>query len=602
MSYKKENFIEKSIISYIHIIKIKYGFTSNEELVKSVTEHLKKINKLIFFAVKFYFIYINFILLVFFGKYFFKLDPEKAINILKKFNYLFIINKKIEELFHAILCIHYFNNEKIKKNYLQNSNIYDAQNKNKKFEFIVVGSGPGGSITAAEIMKHSDSTLLVDKGNYFELPKTKHPGDEFLKKWSSGGINTTIYNTQINFASGNCLGGGSEINSGLYHYPDKEFLIKWKKKYNTNEISFNDLEKYILETKKFSGVNQLNLISSKQERYFLDGAKKLNLKIENIPRLISLNNENQFKKNSMSRTYLKSYLDNNGKVLLNTEIIKISYKNYEWLIDCLDNIKQKKFQIKSKFLFLCCGSIYTNKILIKSNLKKINSKSTLKNFKFHPMIKVIAEYDQKIQDGNNEVHSFQVTEFYPKSIIGNAASSIQFLLTNFTQQMKIYNHIKRNWKNMSIFHSTTSLGAGNIKYDGIISKDFLATYAFKNEEKKILIEAFEKLLDFVFSTGAIKIIPIMDDAPILLKNNYKNIIKKKTFLKKIKMSSVHILGGVTMGEDNNCVADSFGKVKNYQNLFVNDSSLINTSLLRNPQGTVMAIALRNIRNFFAKYK
>ena len=62
------------------------------------------------------------------------------------------------------------------------------------------------------------------------------------------------------------------------------------------------------------------------------------------------------------------------------------------------------------------------------------------------------------------------------------------------------------------------------------------------------------------------------------------------------------MGGVTSGEKKDCVVNSYGQFNGQKNLFVNDSSLINTSLLRNPQGTVMAIALRNIRNFFAKYK
>ena len=53
-----------------------------------------------------------------------------------------------------------------------------------------------------------------------------------------------------------------------------------------------------------------------------------------------------------------------------------------------------------------------------------------------------------------------------------------------------------------------------------------------------------------------------------------------------------------MGETKNSITDSYGMMKSYKNLFVNDSSLINTNLLKNPQGTVMTIALRNIRNFF----
>ena len=56
-----------------------------------------------------------------------------------------------------------------------------------------------------------------------------------------------------------------------------------------------------------------------------------------------------------------------------------------------------------------------------------------------------------------------------------------------------------------------------------------------------------------------------------------------------------------MGEKNSCTTDSFGKIKEYKNLYINDSSLINNKLLRNPQGTVMSIAYRNIENFVKNY-
>ena len=52
-----------------------------------------------------------------------------------------------------------------------------------------------------------------------------------------------------------------------------------------------------------------------------------------------------------------------------------------------------------------------------------------------------------------------------------------------------------------------------------------------------------------------------------------------------------------MGEEKKCLVDSYGKMKNFHNIYVNDSSLINHSLLKNPQGTIMSIANRNIVHF-----
>jgi choline dehydrogenase-like flavoprotein len=55
-----------------------------------------------------------------------------------------------------------------------------------------------------------------------------------------------------------------------------------------------------------------------------------------------------------------------------------------------------------------------------------------------------------------------------------------------------------------------------------------------------------------------------------------------------------------MGEDRSLTgADSFGRVWGYDNLRVNDASLVPDAPGVNPQGTIMAIAARNTDHFLA---
>ena len=118
--------------------------------------------------------------------------------------------------------------------------------------------------------------------------------------------------------------------------------------------------------------------------------------------------------------------------------------------------RRKIITFYCKYLFLCCGSLYTNEILLKSNIIKKNDQI---DFKFHPMVKIIADYGKKVQDLNCDVHQFQVTEFYPKYILGNASSSPQFLLNNFLDNKEKYEYIKKNYLNLSIYHATFSIGS-----------------------------------------------------------------------------------------------------------------------------------------------
>jgi choline dehydrogenase-like flavoprotein len=58
--------------------------------------------------------------------------------------------------------------------------------------------------------------------------------------------------------------------------------------------------------------------------------------------------------------------------------------------------------------------------------------------------------------------------------------------------------------------------------------------------------------------------------------------------------TVHLFSSVPMGEAAHCPADSYGNVRGVRNLHVNDAALLPDAPGVNPQGTVMAVAHRNV--------
>ena len=61
---------------------------------------------------------------------------------------------------------------------------------------------------------------------------------------------------------------------------------------------------------------------------------------------------------------------------------------------------------------------------------------------------------------------------------------------------------------------------------------------------------------------------------------------------------MHAFSSCPIGENpNRTAADSFGKVRGYENLYLNDASMLPDSPGVNPQGSVMALARRNVLRF-----
>ena len=101
----------------------------------------------------------------------------------------------------------------------------------KKYKIIVIGSGPGGCVPALMAAEQGHDVLMIEEGdgNFIKKDQPFSP-DEMNNKYRNAGQTIAYGTPYINYAEGMCVGGGSEINSGLYHRIPEEVLCKWEKK------------------------------------------------------------------------------------------------------------------------------------------------------------------------------------------------------------------------------------------------------------------------------------------------------------------------------------------------------------------------------------
>ena len=67
------------------------------------------------------------------------------------------------------------------------------------------------------------------------------------------------------------------------------------------------------------------------------------------------------------------------------------------------------------------------------------------------------------------------------------------------------------------------------------------------------------------------------------------------------LMTIHLFSSCPMGENRSkCAVDSFGRVHSVANLHVNDASILCGAPGVNPQGTIMALARRNVLRFLNK--
>ncbi len=534
----------------------------------------------------------NIFSLIIFRKKFNNLEFTKKDYLFKKLQKIKILNsEKSLELFNALISINLINDEKLKKIKSPKINIKHY------YDCIVIGSGPAGSVTGLELIRNNKDTIILEMGSNFNIPNQKHPGDEFLKKWLNSGLSSTFGNSRTQYSSGSCLGGGSEINSGLFHNIDTSYLKKiYEDKDNYEKyIDPNFLKKMVSSIKNFQVEN---LPYFKNLHQYIDhGSEKLDWNSENLKKFSTINKD-KISKNSMSNTYLREYREKGGRILENFKVKKINLLENN-IIEIIAKNRKQLVKLKCNNLFLCCGAPYSSKLLAEN---KLISKKVNENFHFHPMIKIISKFKEEVNSESSiDVITTQITEFYPKFLFGNAASGKQFLKIATFGNREAFNDVEKNYKKMSIFHSTFSVGSTKVFNIPFLDELLIFTNISKYE-KSLMNDGIKKLIKFLFACGAQYLI-LCDEKNTKIEKKHIKFIDSILNNINFNISSVHLLGGLRMSSDKSSTLDMYGKVKNIShNLYVNDSSLLSYDLLRNPQSMVMQVAHINIKNFLDNAK
>ena len=470
---------------------------------------------------------------------------------------------------------------------------------NTNFDYIVIGSGPGGAIPASFLKERGYNVLILDKGqNYSNEKVDSFSYKEMRKMYKHGGLSVSLGNQIINYVEGYCVGGGSEINSGLYHQTPKNILHKWATEYSLMESDYPTLAKYYKDVEKKLCVNHYPKGKVPGSSLKLaQGAKELGWQYDEIPRWFKYKQDGSTdgEKMSMSKTYIKDFLSNEGLLLGGTSVDKLKKTANGWEVYIENN--SQKHNIKSKNVILSAGAIGTPLILQRSGLSKLAGNK----LEMHPTIKVVALFKEHINSEKMGVPVHQVKEFSPDFTFGCSISSPPYLRVAMLDHYKHVSLVDEQWHQMAVYYAMIiPQGTGKVRKLPIF-KDPLVRYNLTHKDRETLAEALKKLCKLLLAAGAQILFPSIHNGPII--KNMRDLILLPSIINSSKTSlmTVHMFSSCPMGENRDiCVVDSYGKVHGQENLWVSDASILPSAVGVNPQGTIMAFAHRNVEKIIAE--
>lgn len=466
-------------------------------------------------------------------------------------------------------------------------------------EIAVIGSGPGGAITAALLAESGRDVMLIEEGPNLSVESAPaFSRAEIVQKYRNGGVTVAMGGAKVVYAEGRCVGGGSEINRGLYVRTPSETLEAWHRDFRVEATREADLEPHFEACEEAVGLSYLPAGAAPPASLKLaEGAASLGWDAMEVPRLFRYESDGREpRKQSMTQTFLPRYLKAGGQLLPDTKAMRLRRHGARWELRaeyCADGVPSRQVDIAAETVFVACGAIQTPVLLRRSRI----SRSAGNSLRFHPMVKVVARFPEEVNlpGAYDPVH--QIKEFCPRFSMGcsiNSPATIALAMADHPEQLP---EVDRDWRKMAVYYAEIFGGNGTVRtLPGF--RDPLVRVRFSPWEMTELGEALRKLCQCLFAAGAVALYPGISGSGVLKSEADLEKIPEVLPLDRTNLMALHLFSTCPMGEDRSrCVTDSFGRVHGADGLYIADASLLCRSPGVNPQGSIMAIAHRNVLEY-----
>ncbi|MBE9142418.1 GMC family oxidoreductase [Planktothrix mougeotii] len=475
-----------------------------------------------------------------------------------------------------------------------------------KVEIAIIGSGPGGAITACLLAEAGRDVLLIEEGDDLPLESCQpFSVEEMVQKYRNGGLTAAFGQPKIQYVEGRCVGGGSEINSGLYHRTPPDILEQWRTEFEVDALTEVDLIPHFEACEQAVNVCYLPGKAPTASLKLHEGAIRLGWQSLEVPRWFRHEESDETSvpkgtRQSMTKTFIPRALKAGCKLLANTRINSLQQTDKTWILTGTrqgNNIPENSIKIQAETVFVCCGAIQTPALLRRSGIKNNIGNS----LRMHPTVKIIAQFNENINALDMGVPVHQVKEFSPRFSFGCSISSLPYLSVGMTDHPQYTETVEKQWQNMAIYYAMiTGEGSGTVRNIPFYRDPFVR-YKLTSQDLKDLSEALQKLALLLFEADAKILYPSISNTSPLTHPQDLSTIAEKLPVKQTNLMTVHVFSSCPMGENlQKCAVNSFGQVHGFNNLYIADASLLCTAPGVNPQGSIMTIARRNALKFLDK--
>ncbi|MEB2314283.1 MAG: GMC family oxidoreductase [Sorangiineae bacterium] len=476
-------------------------------------------------------------------------------------------------------------------------------------DVVVIGSGAGGAVTALELARAGVDVLVIEEGERHSLEDYgASPPEAMRRLYRRTGMTPITGRVPIGYVEGRCLGGSTEINSGFWHRTPREVLARWSARYQLLGASEEALEPHFSWAERMLGVGPWGREWPMSTRVFARGIEKMGWSYQEVPRAApGCQGTNACAqgcptgaKQGMSRSVLAEAERLGARVLTGARVEQVLVRRGRatGLIVALDGShgSERLTRVDAEHVFVCGGPTETPSLLYRSGVK-YHVGSTLR---IHPYLKVAARFDEELDADLSVLPLVQVKEFAPELTLGGGFFTPGQLAMTLSENGREGLSRMRDLRRMALYYvGVRGTGTGSVRPSLVGRDGTVIRYDVSDEDVKYLSIGLARLAEALLAGGAREVIPTVYGLPPLTREvDAARWLDEALPASALSLVTVHAFSSCPIGEARALTAaDSFGRLHEFENLYVNDASMLPDSPGVNPQGSIMAFARRNVLEF-----
>jgi choline dehydrogenase-like flavoprotein len=460
-------------------------------------------------------------------------------------------------------------------------------------EVLVIGSGAGGATVASRLAEAGRQVTVVEEGPWV-APGTHEPFSlaEMAEQYRHRGPAGALGAPPIAYAEGRCVGGSTEVNSGLWHRLPSALTEDWRTRYRIDEFTPAVLDRYAEAVEADVGVATVPGAPPRSSALLEEGAAKIGWRSTEFPRAFSYDERGRGTKQTMARTLIPRAVAAGATILPDTRVRRLTGSAPRVTGALARRTRPdgtvEDLQITAEQVIVCGGAIQTPALLQRSGIRRRIGRG----LKLHPTIKIAARFPYAIDHGDVPMH--RINDFSPHLTLGGSISRRGHVAMALAESGEPYAEALEDWENVGVYYAAIrSEGSGLvIAVPGLGTP--VVTYRLTSGDMSRLTRGLIHLGELLLAAGATELYPSVGGAGIARGTADLGRWWDATTPATANLMTIHLTSSVRMGEDRSRTGtDSFGRVHGFANLRVADASLLPDAPGVNPQAGIMAIADRN---------